>query len=522
MGQVSQLFWLITIVAYIFRDRILAFGLMQWLSKITGFAWSLELISLRLGINNMELVLAGFQWANPDGFSKTPYFIEVRRVTVRFEPMSVYRAITDDDAINVRCFEVEGVRVFMEKDKSNSLNMWKCLGFDEAQQQEVTQEVQAARASPAPKLAGTPKEDAPESEDAASVAGDDQDEEEEHEGGLGAPQQHKGRLERKAARKARRRAKKQAAKTAAANAAAAEPDTHWGVPFELDCARCTFRGVKVHAADFLRNSKAAKDSDPNDPRLAIQVKFLELKASQLLVKDAGDRSMRTPFLNELVMQRVVPALINAIVASNKTVILHTAINAGLENAAANARATYQQTAKSAQQGLLNLDHEVAAVAGDVARGLGLEKRRDTRAVTTDETAAAGVRELRVRLLRGRELTRNGARPTPYCVLRVTKDEATGQEKAIKAQSRACTTAKKAEWNESFVLDVASLRSNFNLTLMDKNQMPFGKDHRMGELSLPLSQLTKGEENVAWHELTDTKGKADGTCTGEIELGLMLA
>ena len=107
------------------------------------------------------------------------------------------------------------------------------------------------------------------------------------------------------------------------------------------------------------------------------------------------------------------------------------------------------------------------------------------------------------------------------MLRVTKDGATGQEKAVKAQSRACASTKRPEWREDFVLEVASLRSHFNLTVHDKAQF-LGKDARMGEVDIALSELVKGEEHVAWHALADPKGKADGKFTGEVEIGLTLA
>ena len=50
MGAFSQLLWLILIVAYVFRDRILGVGLAKWLSKLTGFRWSLDWLSLTLGL----------------------------------------------------------------------------------------------------------------------------------------------------------------------------------------------------------------------------------------------------------------------------------------------------------------------------------------------------------------------------------------------------------------------------------------------------------------------------------------
>ena len=133
MGAVSQLLWLIVIVAYVFRDRILGFGLAAWLSSLTGFRWSLEWLSLTLGAQNVELVLAGFVWANPPEFERlaSKYFLEVRRVTLRVETRSLYRALADDGEIHVRCLEVEGVTVHVEHDKNRGLNLWGCLGFDE-------------------------------------------------------------------------------------------------------------------------------------------------------------------------------------------------------------------------------------------------------------------------------------------------------------------------------------------------------------------------------------------------------
>ena len=522
MGTVSQLLWLILIVAYVFRDRILGVGLAKWLSKLTGFRWSLDWLSLTLGLQNIDLVLSGFVWANPPEFEKlaSPYFLEVRRVTLRLETNSLYRALADDGELHVRCLEVEGVTVHVERDKNRGLNLWGCLGFDEAEAAQITQEVNDARARGDAAAAAAK----PTAADGAPDAGDDDDDGDDGDD-AGEDVPHKARLARKQARrlrKAEQKAARRARKSAEAEAAAAEPDGHWGVPFELDCARCTFRGVKLHAADFLRNARAAKGAKgAADPRLAIQVKFLELSGSQLAVEDATDRTRRGPFVDELVLQKIVPAIINAALASNKTVLLRTALSAAGGNAGAAAKDAYQATTTAAQQGLLDFNRQRDDALGEVAAGLGLRKKRDTSATATAEAAAAGVSELRVRLLGARELTRNGARPSAYCVLRVTKDGATGQEKAVKAQSRACASTKKPEWREDFVLEVASLRSRFHLSVHDKAQF-LGKDARMGEVDVALAALVKGEELVAWYPLTDPKGKADGKFTGEVEVGLTLA
>ena len=37
----------------------------------------------------------------------------------------------------VRCLEVEGVTVHVERDKNRGLNLWGCLGFDEAEAAQV-------------------------------------------------------------------------------------------------------------------------------------------------------------------------------------------------------------------------------------------------------------------------------------------------------------------------------------------------------------------------------------------------
>ena len=96
--------------------------------------------------------------------------------------------------------------------------------------------------------------------------------------------------------------------------------------------------------------------------------------------------------------------------------------------------------------------------------------------------------------------------------------------SIRKENKLPTCTLKAEYvNYTRKKQAMEVRSNFDLTVMDKNAMPFGgKDSRMGQISVPLAQLRKGEPTVGWYKLADPQGKADGPFTGEIELSLQLA
>ena len=444
-------------------------------------------------------------------------------MTLRLETRSLYRALADDGEIHVRCLEVEGVTVHVEHDKHRGLNLWGCLGFDEAEAAQITQEVNDARARrtpPPPPTAPAPPPTARPTRATTTTTATTLDD----AGEDGAARE--ARLAREQARrlrKAEQKAARRARKSAEAEAAAAEPDGHWGVPFELDTARCTFRGVKLHAADFLRNARAAKGAKGEfDARLAIQVKFLELSGSQLAVEDATDATPRGPFFERAraAEDRARDHQRGARVEQDGAAA-HRARARRVGHAGAAAKDAYQATTTAAQQGLLDFNRQRDAALGEVADGP--RPQEEARHVGDRDRRGGGrgrERAARAAARRARAHAR-GARPSAYCVLRVTKDGATGQEKAVKAQSRACASTKKPEWREDFVLEVASLRSRFRPLGSRQGAVPRqGRAHGRGRHR--ALALVKGEELVAWHALADPKGKADGKFTGEVEVGLTLA
>lgn len=93
-----------------------------------AFNLNFDWISLRLGLDESEIVLKNFIWKNPDIFSKSPYFVKVQRMGIRFQPETVISAIRNITPIEVSEVEIDGVSVYIERRPKEGLNLWACLG----------------------------------------------------------------------------------------------------------------------------------------------------------------------------------------------------------------------------------------------------------------------------------------------------------------------------------------------------------------------------------------------------------
>jgi hypothetical protein len=99
------------------------------MSTPTGaFNMNFDWISLRLGLDESEIVLKNFIWKNPAIFKKSPYFVKVQRLGIRFQLESVFRAIKNNTSIDVSEVEIDGVSVYIERRTKEGLNLWACLG----------------------------------------------------------------------------------------------------------------------------------------------------------------------------------------------------------------------------------------------------------------------------------------------------------------------------------------------------------------------------------------------------------
>merc|ERR1719399_2037422 len=77
------------LLGHLFFARILGFATGESLTRLLGshggcFDMKFDWIDLRPGLNFCDLAIGGFVWRNPAGYKKTPYFLQIKRLLLRF------------------------------------------------------------------------------------------------------------------------------------------------------------------------------------------------------------------------------------------------------------------------------------------------------------------------------------------------------------------------------------------------------------------------------------------------------
>ena len=137
----TSFFWFL--IAQTFH-RLVGFLLTEYLQMLLStpkgaFKMSFKSIVLRLGFiynDCNEIVVNEYVWHNPPRFRETPYFGRVKQLRIRFCLLSLWRAITRREHIEILDLELEGLTVYMEKGKrvKDGLNLWACLGAENAEE----------------------------------------------------------------------------------------------------------------------------------------------------------------------------------------------------------------------------------------------------------------------------------------------------------------------------------------------------------------------------------------------------
>jgi len=122
-------------------NRALGWAIGHWLTSLLGeeygpFHFQIDWVSLRLGLDHNELFISNLRWKNPSIFTKTPFFLNIKEVSLVFTLKSLIDAIRFNKALTIKSFVINELTVFIEKitpaeaifSERNELNIWACLG----------------------------------------------------------------------------------------------------------------------------------------------------------------------------------------------------------------------------------------------------------------------------------------------------------------------------------------------------------------------------------------------------------
>eukprot|EP01038_Epipyxis_sp_PR26KG_P015046 gene15046-20245_t len=109
------------------------------------FNISIGWISLRLGLDHNEIVIADILWKNTTRFDKSPYFIRIKEISIVIDIWSIYPALfsknNNDELIEksviIEEIKIDYVDIHVEKstDSDHSLSVWSALGAETPEQE---------------------------------------------------------------------------------------------------------------------------------------------------------------------------------------------------------------------------------------------------------------------------------------------------------------------------------------------------------------------------------------------------
>jgi len=90
--------------------------------NIGQYAFHFDWISLRCGLDQNMLVIAGLEWRNPPMFTNTPYFLRIQEINFVIDAMSVYRAVMFKESIKISQIKLDRAGIYLEKLSQRSIN----------------------------------------------------------------------------------------------------------------------------------------------------------------------------------------------------------------------------------------------------------------------------------------------------------------------------------------------------------------------------------------------------------------
>lgn len=303
---------LILIVVFLYFHRFLGWATTWYLKSIMGtpsegynmeFSW----ISLRLGLDESEIVLKNFIWYNTPVFKESPYFVKIKRMCIRFDPASIYPAITRNDPIQISDIEINGVTAYVERDDKHGLNIWACMGSaDQPPEEKKIESSVVGNVASAMKKNKDGAENGilkpknflkkkqssePNLEDIGDVSDINFEDAEDDS----VPQKPASGLSRE--------------NSVILNADGSKKTNGWGVPYKFVTGRLEIRNLRAYAQDYL-NAKHSSYSKLT----SITVKRMDMVKKELC-DYSSSKGYRGVFLDDLVW-KMIGELITSLLASN--------------------------------------------------------------------------------------------------------------------------------------------------------------------------------------------------------------
>jgi hypothetical protein len=303
----SQLM-LILIVLFLYLHRFLGYALTYYLrSKMGtpsgGYAMEFRWLSFRLGLDESEIVLKDFVWKNPPTFTKSPFFVKIKRLCIRFDPNSIYPAIMRNTPIIISDIEINGVTAYVERDPKCGLNIWACMGAADQKTSEasiessvvgnVSHAMKKIRSSDQGGVKGPKRllKKQKSTNGGKGMEGDETEEDDEEELLRPAP------MER-------------ASSVSAKDLNGAAPKTNgFGVPYKFITGRLEIRNLRAYAQDYL-NARHTGYSKLT----SIRVKRMEMDKKDLC-DFSSSKGYRPVWLDDLVW-KFIGDIIISLLASN--------------------------------------------------------------------------------------------------------------------------------------------------------------------------------------------------------------
>jgi hypothetical protein len=111
----------VVVLLWLYGHRVLGYCLGWFLrykldpTSSGKFAFHIDWIALRLGLDQNMVVVSGFEWRNPVVFKNTPYLLRIGEISVVVDAMSIYGAIMKNAPIKVKEIRVNRVTLYLEK-----------------------------------------------------------------------------------------------------------------------------------------------------------------------------------------------------------------------------------------------------------------------------------------------------------------------------------------------------------------------------------------------------------------------
>ncbi|KAJ1461717.1 hypothetical protein M885DRAFT_584673 [Pelagophyceae sp. CCMP2097] len=479
----------LVLAVYCGLDYILGFVATKVLEKVVfrdmppgSFGWRIKWVAVHWGVTELTVTVGPVVWANPHKFKETPFFLRIRRMSVRLKPASLYSYLRGGKAaVDVRNVEAEGITIHLERHAKQGLNVWAALGCTEVEFEAKLATSQQAHAT----------DDFDECDD-VDVAEFDECDVATGPPNTGPP------------------------------SAAEAPAVQDGLL--LDVRRVCIRDVNLYADAFLGASKTA--AAVHAKQSAIQIRTVELQHRELKPRPARRLRLgraqpppppqRDGLTIEEVVNKAVWRVVDEVVRQNPLLLVKSAGGAAFDHGVFAAKAAMSASSSAAQAFMLNATHSQQVRVHDRLRGL-------ESPTVDDQTGAIMPRELVVVVLGAKHLqTSKGDKPSAYVKVQIGK-------KGVKAKTAVRSATKSPQWDETIHLSpVESL--NLDVRIQVYSRRIFGEDEQLGEtIRLPLrTALVVGVERKEWFVIqtkpdcaVEITKDADGTKAPAIQLSLLL-